>query len=207
MHSFFTSLGRFSVRFRFLIVIAWIIVPILAVKTLPSLSDVAQDTTSGFLPASAPSMQAAALAAPFQNASLASATLVAARNGTLTADDNAAIDKLEAQIRTVPHVKIVLDIGISGDGMARQALVEADVVTFSGGPEAQGVVERHPGPVRPARHAGRTPGSPDRPAGHAGRLDRRRPANPRPTPSGSPSCSSSFCSCLRSGPSWPPSSP
>ncbi len=51
MHSFFTSLGRFSVRFRFLIVIAWIVVPILAVKTLPSLSDVAKDTTSGFLPA------------------------------------------------------------------------------------------------------------------------------------------------------------
>lgn len=84
MHRFFTGLGRFTVRFRFLIVVAWIIVPILAVKTLPSLSDVAKDTTSGFLPASAPSMQAAALAAPFQNASLASATLVVARNGGLT---------------------------------------------------------------------------------------------------------------------------
>ncbi len=141
MLRFFDSLGRFAVRFRFLIVIAWIIVPILAVKTLPSLGDVAKDTTSGFLPASAPSMQAAALAAPFQNASLAGATLVVARDGGLTAADNAAMDTLEAQVRTVAHVKIVLDIGISADGMARQALVEADVVTFSGGPEAKGVVD------------------------------------------------------------------
>ena len=141
MLRFFDRLGRFAVRFRFLIVIAWIVVPILAVKTLPSLGDVAKDTNSGFLPASTPSMQAAAMAAPFQNASLASANLVVARDGGLTPADNAAMDRLEAQVRTVPHVKIVLDLGISADGMARQALVEADVVTFSGGPEAQGVVD------------------------------------------------------------------
>jgi RND superfamily putative drug exporter len=141
MVRFFDSLGRFAVRFRFLIVIAWIIVPILAVKTLPSLGDVAKDTTSGFLPASAPSMQAAALAAPFQNASLAAATLVAARDGGLTPADNAAIDTLEADIRKVDRVEIVLDLGISADGAARQALIEADVISFSGGPEAQGVVD------------------------------------------------------------------
>ncbi|HEY7828758.1 MAG TPA: MMPL family transporter, partial [Candidatus Limnocylindrales bacterium] len=141
MVRFFDSLGRFAVRFRFLIVIAWIIVPILAVKTLPSLGDVAKDTTSGFLPATAPSMQAAALAAPFQNASLAAATLVAARDGGLTPADNAAIDTLEADIRKVDRVEIVLDLGISADGAARQALIEADVISFSGGPEAQGVVD------------------------------------------------------------------
>ena len=98
MLRFFDGLGRFAVRFRFLIVIAWIVVPILAVKTLPSLGDVAKDTNSGFLPASTPSMQAAAMAAPFQNASLASATLVVARDGGLTPADNAAMDRLEAQV-------------------------------------------------------------------------------------------------------------
>jgi RND superfamily putative drug exporter len=141
MLRFFDSLGRFAVRFRFLIVVAWIILPILAVKTLPSLADVAKDTTSGFLPSSAPSMQAAALAAPFQNSALASANLVIARDGGLTPADNAAMDRLEAQVKTVPHVQIVLDLGISADATARQALVEADVVAFSGGPEAQGVVD------------------------------------------------------------------
>jgi putative drug exporter of the RND superfamily len=141
MSSFFTSLGQFTVRFRYLVVVAWIVVTVLAVRMLPSLGDVAKDTTSGFLPADSPSMQAAALAAPFRDTSLAAATLVAARDGGLTAADNAAIDALEARIRGIDKVKVVLDLGISGDGQARQALVEAAVVAFSAGPEAKGVVD------------------------------------------------------------------
>ena len=141
MNPFFTSLGRFSVRFRFLVVVAWIVVTFLAVRFLPSLSDVAKDTTSGFLPANSPSMQAATMAAPFQDASLAPATLVVARDGGLTADDNAAVDRLEAQIRAVDRVKVVVDFGISGDGQARQALIQAAVLAFTGGPEAQQVVD------------------------------------------------------------------
>ena len=141
MSRFFTGLGRFSVRFRFAIVVAWIIVTVLAVRLLPSLSDVAKDTTSGFLPANSPSMQAAAMAAPFQDVSLAPATLVVARDGGLTAADNAAVDALEAQIRAVDHVKAVVDLGVSADGQARQALVEASVIAFSAGPEASGVVD------------------------------------------------------------------
>jgi len=141
MSRFFTSLGRFVVRFRILVVLAWIAVTILAVRGLPSLSDVAKDTTSGFLPATSPSMQAAALAAPFQNASLAPATLVVARAGGLTVGDNAAMDRLEATIRGINRVKDVIDLGVSRDGQARQALIEAAVITFSAGPEAQGVVD------------------------------------------------------------------
>ena len=108
---------------------------------MPSLSDVAKDTTSGFLPANTPSMQAAAMAAPFQDASLAAATLVAARDGGLTAEDNAAIDAIEQQIRGIDKVKVVADLGVSQDGQARQALVQAAVVAFTGGPEAKGVVD------------------------------------------------------------------
>ncbi|MBI3748390.1 MAG: MMPL family transporter [Chloroflexi bacterium] len=141
MSRFFTGLGRFSVRFRFAIVVAWIVVTVLAVRLLPSLSDVAKDTTSGFLPANSPSMQAAAMAAPFQDVSLAPATLVVARDGGLTAADNAAVDALEARIRSVEQVKAVVDLGVSADGQARQALVEASVVAFSAGPEASGVVD------------------------------------------------------------------
>ncbi len=141
MSSFFTALGRFSVRFRFLIVLAWIVVTFLGVRYLPALADVAKDTTSGFLPSSAPSMQAAALAAPFQNGSLAAATLIAARDGGLTSADNAAIDAIEARVRALDKIKLVVDLGVSGDGAARQAIVQADVVAFSAGPEAKGVVE------------------------------------------------------------------
>ncbi len=48
-------------------------------------------------------------------------------------------------------MKVVADLGVSQDGQARQALVEAAVVAFSGGPEAQGVVDDDPRDV----HAGR----------------------------------------------------
>jgi RND superfamily putative drug exporter len=138
---FFTSLGRFSVRYRFLVVVAWIVVTFLAVRFLPSIGDVAKDTTSGFLPSNSPSMQAASLAAPFQDASLAAATLVAVRDGGLTAADNAAIDRIEAQIRGLDRVKAVIDLGVSGDGAARQALLQVAVVAFSGGPEATAAVD------------------------------------------------------------------
>ncbi len=141
MSYFFTGLGRFSVRFRFLIVLAWIVVTILAVRFLPSLGDVAKDTTSGFLPATSRSMQAAAMAAPFHGDSFAVATLVAARDGGLSAADNAAIDQLEARIRSLNRVKVVVDLGVSRDGQARQALIQLTVVAFSGGSEAQGVVD------------------------------------------------------------------
>jgi len=141
MSRLFTSLGRFSVRFRFLIVVAWIAVTILAVRLLPTLGDVAKDTTSGFLPATSASMQAAVLAAPFQDATLAAATLVVARDGGLTAADNAAVDALEAQIRGVDRIKVVVDLGVSSDGQARQALIQAEVVAFSGGPEATATVK------------------------------------------------------------------
>ena len=98
---FFTSLGRFTVRFRFLVVVAWIVGhdPCRPAPAVPG--DVAKDTTSGFLPANSPSMQAAAMAAPFQDASLAAATLVVARDGGLTPADNAAMDALEAQIKAI----------------------------------------------------------------------------------------------------------
>ena len=141
MNRAFTALGRFVVRFRFLVVVAWIVVTFLAVRYLPALADVAKDTTSGFLPNSAPSMVAAGLAAPFQDVNLATATVVAARDGGLTAADNAAIDQVEAKIKGIDKVKVVADLGISGDGAARQALVQADVVAFSGGPEAKALVD------------------------------------------------------------------
>ena len=50
MNRIFVLLGHASVRFRFLIVAAWIVVTIVAVQNLPSLASVAKDTTSGFLP-------------------------------------------------------------------------------------------------------------------------------------------------------------
>ena len=140
MNRIFALIGVASVRFRYLIVVAWIAITILAVQTLPSLSSVAKDTTSGFLPANVPSLQAANMAAPFQDISLGSATLVAVRDGGLTPADNTAFDAIVARIKGVDTVKQAVDLGISGDGAARQALIEAQVTDFVGGGKADQLV-------------------------------------------------------------------
>jgi RND superfamily putative drug exporter len=138
MNRLFASLGAASVRFRFVIVIAWVAITILAVRTLPTLGSVAKNTTSGFLPSNVASIQASNMASPFIDVSLGTATLVAVREGGLTAADNAAIDSLETRIKGIDTVKVVADLGISGDGAARQIFIEAQVVSFTdvNGPEA-----------------------------------------------------------------------
>ena len=133
MNRAFALIGAASVRFRFLIVAAWIVITILAVRTLPSLSSVAKDTTSGFLPSNVPSIQASNMASPFLDVSLGTATLVAVRSGGLTPADNAAFDAMESRMKGVNLVKAVVDLGISKDGEARQALIEAQVSDFGGG--------------------------------------------------------------------------
>ena len=89
----FRALARFSVRFRWPILVIWLAAVPLIVKTLPSLSSVTQSNQSKFLPASSPSLMAAQLATPFQGKNLtATSVIVAARpGGRLTAADNAAI--------------------------------------------------------------------------------------------------------------------
>jgi len=131
MNRLFALLGVASVRFRFVIVIAWVAITILAVHSLPTLGSVAKTTTSGFLPSNVPSIQASNMASPFLDVNLGTATLVAVRAGGLTDADNAAIDGLETQIKGIDSVKVVADLGISGDGAARQILIEAQVVSFT----------------------------------------------------------------------------
>jgi RND superfamily putative drug exporter len=134
----FEALGRFDIRFRWLIVAAWIIGAIAANRFLPSLASVAQSNNVVFLSASAPSQRAASLAAPFRttNAS-ATAVIVATRqDGPLTTVDNAAIDRVELTVSRLPGVLSVLDQGSSADGEARRALVvTVPVAGNSGNPD------------------------------------------------------------------------
>ena len=73
----FASIGNFSVRFRWVIVVGWVLITIVSVKAFPGLSDVAKDSQSSFLPASSPSVQAEDLAQPFQDSQHGVATLIA----------------------------------------------------------------------------------------------------------------------------------
>ena len=68
------AIGRFSVRFRWLVVAVWIVGAILAGALLPALSSVTQNNNQKFLPASAASSRAADLAAPFGTSPLHVAT-------------------------------------------------------------------------------------------------------------------------------------
>ena len=75
--TFFAAAGRLAVRFRWAIVLAWAAGVAAAMALLPSLSSVTQSDNTSFLPASAPSQQAARLASPLQGASLTAVTVVA----------------------------------------------------------------------------------------------------------------------------------
>ena len=77
----FAAVGRLSVRFRWAILLAWVAGAIAAMVLLPSLSSVTQSDNTSFLPASAPSEQAAQLASPLQSASLTAVGVVVARSG------------------------------------------------------------------------------------------------------------------------------
>ena len=139
---FFASLGRNTVRFRWLIVVAWAVVTVALVVGLPSISTVEKSSNSQFLPASEPSVRAGELAAPFQPTATSEAILVAATSsGPLTAADGAALSRIEAAVGAVPRVTSVDDQGVSADGRARQAVVGLDVPAGSSGPEATRTID------------------------------------------------------------------
>jgi uncharacterized membrane protein YdfJ with MMPL/SSD domain len=128
IHAIFGGIGAFAVKFRWVVIAAWVIAAIAVPKFLPSLNSVTQGNNSAFLPASAPSEQAAQLAAPFGATNLIPVQVVAAVNqGTLTAADTAWLGTLQHDLATVPTVVKVHDLGRSADQQAEQLQVLSDV--------------------------------------------------------------------------------
>jgi putative drug exporter of the RND superfamily len=128
IHAIFGGIGAFAVKFRWLVIAAWVIAAIAVPRFLPSLNSVTQGNNSAFLPASAPSEQAAVLAAPFGGTNLTPVPVVAAvSQGTLTAADSAWLVGLQHDLSTVPTVAVVHDLGRSADGQAEQLQVLSNV--------------------------------------------------------------------------------
>src|ERR1035441_9652671 len=122
----FGAIGRFCVRFRWLVTLAWIAAAVAAIALLPALSSVTQSNNTKFLPASAPAEKAAQLAAPFGTANLLPLPVVAVRTGApLTSADAAALTALQPKLASVPTVRRVTDVGRSADGQREQLLVLA----------------------------------------------------------------------------------
>jgi putative drug exporter of the RND superfamily len=111
----FRAIGRFSVKFRWVIVVAWVVAAAVIPKALPSLASVTQGNNSAFLPASAPSEQAATLAAPLgESASVTPVPVVAAvSSGTLSATDQAWLATLSTDFTKIATVTKVRDLGTS----------------------------------------------------------------------------------------------
>ena len=117
----FRGIGSFSVRFRWFVVVAWLVAAGLVPHFLPSLASVTQGNNANFLPASAPSEHAAKLATPFGSSSETPVLVLAARTSApLTAADQAWLAGLQEDLRTVRTVTVVRDLGVSPDGHAVQ---------------------------------------------------------------------------------------
>ena len=128
IHAIFGGIGAFAVKFRWFVIAAWLIAAFAVPHFLPSLSSVTQGNNSAFLPASAPSEQAAELAAPFGATNLVPVQVVAAVNqGTLSASDTTWLATLQHDLAAVPTVVSVRDLGRSADQQAEQLQVLSDV--------------------------------------------------------------------------------
>src|SRR5215831_8532946 len=135
VHRFFAATGRFAVRFRWAIVVAWVAATVLANLFFPSLTSVARQNNTSSLPASSPSLQAARLATPFQDPNETPLPVVIVHSGgRLTTADVTAVDRLAGRLAKVASVRQVKDLGVSRDGQAAQLQVLASIDLGTDGP-------------------------------------------------------------------------
>jgi RND superfamily putative drug exporter len=124
----FRAIGKFAVKFRWVILIAWIVAAAAIPKALPSLASVTQGNNSAFLPADAPSQKATELAAPLGiSLSVTPVPVIAAvSTGSLTPADTAWLTTVQADLAKVKTVTSVRDLGQSAvpgpNGVAGQAV-------------------------------------------------------------------------------------
>ena len=101
----FGAIGTFAVKFRWVVLVVWVLATVAVPRFLPSLASVTQGNNANFLPASAPSQHAVDLAAPFGGTNLIPVPVVAAvSQGQLTAADVSYLSTLRQDLRSVPTV-------------------------------------------------------------------------------------------------------
>ncbi len=125
----FGAIGKFSVKFRWLVVLVWLVGTIVIVHNLPTLSSVTQSDNANFLPSSAPSQKAIELARRFGKNSNAPTMdiVVASTDGkALTAADQQYVQKLLIDLKGVSHIVAVQNNGQSSDGQALSLSVLSD---------------------------------------------------------------------------------
>lgn len=128
----FAAFGRFIVRYRWVVVAIWLIVPTVLGLTLPSLASQVNNDTTAFLPANSPSLRAASLARPIiGSTTAATVTVVATSTAPLSTREAAlVIATLRAHVRRVATVEKVDPGVLSGDRLAVQMLAVSDTSQF-----------------------------------------------------------------------------
>jgi RND superfamily putative drug exporter len=133
---FFAALAAGVVRFRLLVIAAWVVALVGATVALPSLGSEVNSDPSLFLAGGAPSVQAQALGAPLLGERTTSKiTIVAVRSGSpLTGADEAAITRageLAKKVAGVTGVKLTT-VSPSRNGVQLQVTVTRDASDVAG---------------------------------------------------------------------------
>ncbi|MHB8189375.1 MAG: MMPL family transporter [Ferrimicrobium sp.] len=154
MSKLFEGLGRLSVRFRYFVVVVWVVALVAAVSFLPSLSSVIQNNFANFLPKNSPSIAAANLANSFQKSSDTIVVAVVYRpSGALSSADGTYVTGLANALSHVPTVIRSSVAAVSQSGQAEQIEVLSSVSQFDKAGVAsfvssiQSVVHRSPPPA------------------------------------------------------------
>jgi RND superfamily putative drug exporter len=131
----FKAIAKFSVKFRWPIIIFWIALVPVVTANFPNINDVTKNNTSDFLPKNSPTAEASKLEEAFQRKDTAtSAVIVASRGrGTLTESDNAALRRMIDSVKKVKEVTEVRDLGASADGQAHEYFVGISGAAFGNG--------------------------------------------------------------------------
>lgn len=118
----FEAIGKFSVRFRWLIILFWIAAIPLLTANLPKLNDVSKNDNSQFLPANSQTQKANELETAFQSKDTAGVVnmVILRQSGKLTEDDLASADRALGNIKKINGVLETRRLGVSADGQAAE---------------------------------------------------------------------------------------
>jgi RND superfamily putative drug exporter len=133
MHNFFSALGRFTVKYRWIVLVVWLLGTGLAVKTLPSLASQVTNDNTKFLPSNAPDVQAANLAAPLVGKEILSPIIVVAARpgGTIGPAVLSTLEQVGRDALRIPNVHKILPAEPAPGHHAALVEVLANVSGFS----------------------------------------------------------------------------
>jgi len=134
--NFFGSLAAWIVRFRYAVIVGWVLVLAASLVALPSLGSEVNSDPSLFLSSGARSVQAQALGAPLLGSRTTSRVTIvaAATSGQLTSADVAAITREARLARRVAGVQSVKYVAVSpaSDAVQLTATVSRDTADVAG---------------------------------------------------------------------------